>query len=100
MGMDIFWWIQCMLEKSKPLKTNIIKKEFMELKSLKSKEVRILQPEKGKCTVVLNEITFKNISSLLESGVYGIICQVPLSQIESKVRQRLTKHNIVTCHSD
>jgi hypothetical protein len=55
------------------------KKESMALKSLKdNKEIRILQADKGNCTVMLNESTYKEkISSLLESGVYEIYGRIP-----------------------
>jgi hypothetical protein len=43
------------------------RRESMALKSLKTKQIRILQADKGNCTVVLNESTYKEkISSLLE----------------------------------
>jgi hypothetical protein len=56
-----------MLEKSRPLTSNITRKEPMALKSLKDKkETKYLQADKGNSTVVLNESTDKEkISSLL-----------------------------------
>jgi hypothetical protein len=72
-------------------------KESVALKSLKNnKEIRILQADKGNCTVMLNESTYaQKISSLLESGVYEILRKDPTSQIERKIRKLLTKHKIV-----
>jgi hypothetical protein len=60
-----------MLDKSRPLASNVTKKKFMALKSLiGNNEIRILQADKGNCSVVLNESTYREkISSLLESGV-------------------------------
>jgi hypothetical protein len=50
----------------------------------------------GNCTVVLNESTYKEkITSLLESGVYEILCKDPTSQIERKIWKLLTKHKTV-----
>jgi hypothetical protein len=51
-----------MLEESKPVTSNISRKEFMALKSLQdNKEIRILQTDKGNCMVVLNESIYKKI---------------------------------------
>jgi hypothetical protein len=73
------------------------KKESVALKSVKdNKEIRILQADKGNYTVVLNESTCKEkMSILLESGVYEILQKDPMSQIERKVWELLTKHKIV-----
>jgi hypothetical protein len=59
-----------MLEKSRPLTSDITRKKSVVLKSPKDKkEIRILQADKANCMVVLDESTYKeNISSLLESG--------------------------------
>jgi hypothetical protein len=49
-----------MVEKSKPLTSNITMKECMALNSLKdNKAIRILQADKGNCEVVMNESTYK-----------------------------------------
>jgi hypothetical protein len=68
---------------SKPFTPNMTRRKSMALKSLKiNKQIRILQADKGNCTVVLNESTYKEkISSLLESGVYEILRKGPTSQI-------------------
>jgi hypothetical protein len=72
------------------------RKEFMALKSLKdNKQIRILQADKGNCTAVLNESTYKKISSLLESEVYEILCKDPMSQIGRKIWKLHTKHKTV-----
>jgi hypothetical protein len=64
-----------MLKKSKPLTSDVTRKESMTLKFLKdNKEIRILQADKGNCTVVLNASTYKEkVPSLLELGVCEII---------------------------
>jgi hypothetical protein len=97
LGMELCWRIRCMLEKSKPPISNMTKSESMALKALRNnKQIRILQADKGNCTVVSNESTYKEkISSLLESGVYEILPKDPTSQIERKIRQLLTKHKTV-----
>jgi hypothetical protein len=73
-----------MLEKST---SNMTRKESTVLKSLKDKkEIKNLQADKKNCMLVLNESKFKEkISSLLESGVYEILCKEPTSQIEKKI---------------
>jgi hypothetical protein len=56
LGMEFRWKIRSMLEKSKPASPNMTKQEFRALKSLKlNKDIRILQADKGNCTVVLDE---------------------------------------------
>jgi hypothetical protein len=60
--------------------------------SKRNKETRILRADKGNHTVVLSESIYKEISSLLESGVYGILHNDFTSQIEWKIRKLLTKH--------
>jgi CO dehydrogenase/acetyl-CoA synthase beta subunit len=73
------------------------KREFTALKSLKNnKEIRILQADKGNCTVVLNESAYKEkISNLLEPEVYDALSKEPTAQIERKVQTLLTKHKTV-----
>jgi hypothetical protein len=86
-----------MLEKSRPFISNATRRDSTALKSLKStKQIRILQADKGSCTVVLNESTYKNkICSPLESGVYEILRKDPTSQIERKIRELLAKQEAV-----
>jgi hypothetical protein len=64
----------------------MMRRESMALKSLKNnKKIQILQADKGNCTVVLNESTYKEKkSSLLESGVYKILREDLTSQIETQ----------------
>jgi hypothetical protein len=86
-----------MLEKSKPFIFNITRKESVPVRSLKdSKEIRILQADKGNCTIVLNECTCtEKMSSLLESGAHKILLKDTTSQIQRKMRKLLTKHKTV-----
>jgi hypothetical protein len=86
-----------MLEKSRPLTSDITRKESMALKSLKDNtEILIIHADKGNCTVVLNESTYKEkISSLLESEVYEILLKDPTFQIQRKMWKLLTKHKTV-----
>jgi hypothetical protein len=65
LGMEFCWKIRRLLDKSKPLTSNIARKESLALKSLKhNKEIRILQADKGNSTVVLNGSAYKeNISN-------------------------------------
>jgi hypothetical protein len=83
-----------MLEKSRPLTSNISRKESMALKTLKDfKEIRILQTDKGNCMLELNESIYREkISSQLVSGVYKTLHKDPTSQIERKIQKLLTKH--------
>jgi hypothetical protein len=49
------------LEKSKPSLLNMNKKELKAVKYLRlNKEIRILQADKGNCTVVLDESKYKD----------------------------------------
>jgi hypothetical protein len=80
-----------MAEKSKPSTSNITRKEYMTLKSLKDKkEIRILLGDKENCIAVLNESTYKMISNLLESGVYNILSKDSTSQTKKKIWKLLT----------
>jgi hypothetical protein len=83
-----------MLEKSRPLTTNISGEESMGSVSLEdNKEIRISCTNKGNCMPVSHESTYKEmISSLLESGIYEIPREDPPSQIERKM---LSKNKIV-----
>jgi hypothetical protein len=86
-----------MLEKAKPGSSNMTRRESMALKSFKNnRHIRILQADKGNCTVVLNESTYKEkIFSLLDSDVYEILRKDSTAQIERKTRTLLTKHKSV-----
>jgi hypothetical protein len=58
-----------MLKKSKSLAPNITRKESMELKYLKDKKKkRILQSNKGNCTVMLKEFTRNTDAFVKNSG--------------------------------
>jgi hypothetical protein len=53
-GMEFRWKISSMLGNSKPSLPNMNKKELKAVKFLRlNKEIRILQADKGNCTVVL-----------------------------------------------
>jgi hypothetical protein len=71
LGMEYRWKIGTMLEKSKPASLNMTKQEFKALKSLKlNKDNRILQADKGNCTVVLDVSEYRNkLNHLLDPGV-------------------------------
>jgi hypothetical protein len=61
LGMEYRWKIRSVLEKSKPTSPNMTKQEFKALKSLKlNKDIRILQADKGNCTVLLDEYEYRN----------------------------------------
>ena len=85
------------LEKANPFSSNMTRRESMALKSLKNnRHVRILQADKGNCTVVLNESTYKEkIASLLDASVYEILHKDPTAQIERKIWTLLTKHKTI-----
>jgi hypothetical protein len=67
----------------------------MAFKSLEeSKEIRILQTDKGKCIIVLKESMHK-MSSLLEPGVCKFLCKEPTFQNENM--QMLLAKNKLSC---
>jgi hypothetical protein len=55
--------------KVKPITSNITQEEYRAIKSLKlNKNIRILPADKGNCSVVLDETTYKDkLNKLLES---------------------------------
>jgi hypothetical protein len=69
-------------------------KELKAVKSLRlNKDIRILQADKGNCTVVFDESTYKDKSStLLESGVYKPLPKDATAKVERKIKKLLTKH--------
>ncbi|PNF42699.1 hypothetical protein B7P43_G14177 [Cryptotermes secundus] len=83
-----------MLEKSKSSRPNITMKELKAVKSLRlNKEIRILQADKGNCTVVLDESKYKDkLNTLLESGVYETLPKDPTAKVERKVQKLLSKY--------
>jgi hypothetical protein len=87
-----------MLERSRSLITNMTRKEYMALKSLKdNKEIRILQDDEGNCMVVLNKSTYKEkTSSPLEPRVYDILCKDPMSKTGMKIWKLLQKKSLET----
>jgi hypothetical protein len=94
LGMEFRWMIRSMLEKSKPASPNITKQEFRALKSLKlNKDIRILQADKGNCTVMLDESEYRNkLNLLLDSGIYKPLSEDPTGTVERKVQKPLSKH--------
>jgi hypothetical protein len=85
-GMEFKWKIRTMLEKTKPLISNISRAESNALKSLKrNRDIRILPGDKGNCTVVMNETTYmEKLNTLLDSGVYETLPKDSTSRIERK----------------
>jgi hypothetical protein len=61
------------------------------VKSLRlNKDIRILQADKGHCTVVLDESEYKDkLNTLLESGVYEPLPKDPTAKDERKVQKLL-----------
>jgi hypothetical protein len=59
------------------------------MKSLRhNNDIRILQEDKGNCTVVLDESKYKDkLNTLLESGAYEPLSKEPAAQVERKVRK-------------
>jgi hypothetical protein len=58
-----------------------------------SKDIRILQSDKGKCTVVLDEYEYKDeLNTILESEVYEHLPEDPTAKIESRIEKLLSKH--------
>jgi hypothetical protein len=92
--MEYRWKIRTMLEKSKAAPPNLSKQEFIALKSLKhNKDIRILQADKGNCTVVLDDSEYRNkLNHLLDSGVYELLSKDPMKTAERKVQKLLSKH--------
>jgi hypothetical protein len=69
-------------------------KELKALKSLRlNKEIRILQADKGNCTVVFDEHKYKEkLNTLLESGVYETLPKDPTSKVERTIQKLFSKH--------
>jgi hypothetical protein len=68
-----------------------------ELKAMKSlmlnKDMRVLQADKGSCTVVLDESEYKDkLNTLLESGVCEPLAKDPTAKAEKKVQKLLSRH--------
>ncbi|XP_023702099.1 uncharacterized protein LOC111861618 [Cryptotermes secundus] len=94
LGMEFRWKVRSMLQKSKSPTSNIRKKELKAVKSLRlNKGIRILPADKGNCTVVLNEIKYRDkINTLLKSGVYEPLAKDPTARVERRVQQILAKY--------
>jgi hypothetical protein len=94
LGMEFSWKIRSMLQKSKPIISNITREEYVTIKSLKlNKNIRILLADKGNCSVVLDETTYKDkLNTLLESRAYEILCSDPTAKTERKIQTLLSKH--------
>jgi hypothetical protein len=58
-----------------------------------NKDIRILQAEKGNCTVVLDESEYRDkLNALLESGVYESLPIDPTAKVDKKVQKLLSEH--------
>jgi hypothetical protein len=56
-------------------------------------DIRIIQADKGNCTVVLDESKYKDkLKTLLEFGVYEPLLKARTAKVERKVRKLLSKH--------
>ncbi|PNF14821.1 hypothetical protein B7P43_G06341, partial [Cryptotermes secundus] len=86
-----------MLQKSKSPTSNISKEELKAVKSLRlNKDIRILPADKGNCTVVLDEIKYRDkINTLLKSGVYEPLAKDPTASVERRVQQILAQYKTV-----
>jgi hypothetical protein len=68
LGMEFRWKIRSMFQKPRSPPPNLNKKELSAVKSLRrNRNIKILQADKGNCTVVLDEVDYKN--KLLDSEV-------------------------------
>jgi hypothetical protein len=94
LGIEFRWIIRFMLEKSKSSRPNTTTKELKAVKSLRlNKDIRILEADKGNCTVVFDEIKYKAKSNiLLESEVYEPLPKYPKAKVERKIQKLLSKH--------
>jgi hypothetical protein len=58
--------------------------------------IRILQADKGNCSVMIDEIEYREkIDTLLKSGVYEALSKDPAAKIERKVQQIPAKYKTV-----
>jgi hypothetical protein len=85
--MEFRWKIRSMLEESKSSRPNMTMKELKTIKSLRfNKDIRILQADKGNCTVVFDESKCKEkLNTLLESSVYDPLPKDPTAKVERKI---------------
>jgi hypothetical protein len=70
------------------------KKVLKAVKSLRlDKDIRILQANKGNCSVVLDVYEYKvKLKTLLESRVYEPLLNDPTAKVEKKIQKLLSKH--------
>jgi hypothetical protein len=96
-GMEFRWKVRSMLQKSKSPTSNISKKKLKAVKSLRlNKDIRILPADKGNCSVVLEEMEYRDkIDTLLKSGVYEPLSKDSATKIQRKVQQILAKYKAV-----
>jgi hypothetical protein len=68
--------------------------ELRAIKSLKlNKYIRILQADKGNCTVMLDNSEYKDkLNTLLKSGDYELLPKDPTAKVERKIQKHLSKH--------
>jgi hypothetical protein len=68
--------------------------ELRAIKSLKlNKYLRILQADKGNCTVMLDNSEYKDkLNTLLKSGDYELLPKDPTAKVERKTQKHLSKH--------
>jgi hypothetical protein len=94
LSMEFRWKIRSMIEKSKFSRPSMTTKELKTVKSLRlDKDIRILQADKGNCTLVLDESKYKDKpNTLLDSGIYQPLPKDPTAKVERKVQKLLSKH--------
>jgi hypothetical protein len=94
LGLEFRWKIRFMLEKSKSSRPNMTTKELKAVKSLRQhKDTRILQADKGNCTVVFDESKYKEkLNTLLEFSFYEPLPNDPTARVERKMQKVLFKH--------
>ena len=93
--------IRSRLDKSKSSIPNSTKKELKAVKfSRLNKDIRLLQADKGNCTVVLDESEYKDkLNTLLESGIYEPLPKDSTAKIEMKVQKLFSKYKtVLTSH--
>jgi hypothetical protein len=75
LGMEFRWKIRSMLEKSRS-----------SIPNMTNKEIKILQADKGNCTVVLDEFKYKEkLNNLLGSTIYELLPKDPTAKVERRV---------------
>jgi hypothetical protein len=88
LGMESRWKIRSMLEKSKSSRPNMTTKELTAIKSLRlNKDIRILQANKGNCTVVFDESNYKEKLNTTGVQVYKPLPKDPTAKVRAKYRK-------------